>query len=356
MVIKKLYKALSLKNILLPAVLLSLAACNNPVFDEEGECVVNYNLRFVYNMNLKWADAFPSEVHSVHLYAYDSAGKFVKEFIANGDAVDQEDYRMQLDLAPGKYKLVAWCGMDNEGATKQHFTVLQPTAQQSKLEDLTCALKLKTDEKATNYSNDRLDFLYHGILEVELPDVYNGTYEYTMPLTKNTNHIRIVLQQLTTEDMDPEEFSFRMEDTNGLMAHDNRLLPHHMVTYHPFNVGTGSAGMVPQGKGDDDIVYADALVADMSTSRLMANHSEDFMFTIESEDKVIARLPLLQYALMSKEYYEVAYGHTMTDQEFLDRQDEYLFTFFLDDSKRWVEMHINILDWRIVIKNYEIGG
>lgn len=355
MVIKNIFKAITFKLLLLSAVTLSFTACN-PVFEDINNCEVNYTLRFIYNMNLKWADAFPSEVHSVHLYAFDHNGHFVKEIVANGDEVDREDYRMQLDLAPGKYKLVAWCGMDNEGATEQHFSVKQPEVARTKLEELTCALKVKTDEFDTNYSKQRLDFLYHGILEVELPDVYNGNFEYTMPLTKNTNHIRVVLQQLSTEDMNPEEFTFKIEDANGLLAHDNKMLESHRVAYHPFALLTGSAGMVPQSKSDDGIIYADALVADLSTNRLMASHKNDFMLTINTEDKVVAQVPLLQYALMSKEYYEAAYGHQMTDQEFLDRQDEYLFTFFLDDSKRWVEMHINILDWRIVIKNYDLEG
>ena len=220
--------------LLLAAFVLSLAACDRLVYEEEGDCEVNYRLRFVYNMNLKWADAFPSEVHSVHLYAFDSRGLFVKEFTANGEAVDREDYRMLLDLEPGRYTLVAWCGMENEGVSDRSFTVPVPVAGQTRLEELTCALNVKSDSEAAQYSDTMLRFLYHGIQEVDLPAVYNGDFDYTIYLTKDTNHIRIILQQLSGEDMDPEEFTFRIEDANGWLGHDNRMLGTDRVVYRPW--------------------------------------------------------------------------------------------------------------------------
>ena len=349
---KNISKLLHLKSaILLAAFALMLSACDRLVYDDEGDCVVNYRLRFVYDMNLKWADAFPSEVHSVHLYAFDSNGLFVKEFTANGEEVDSEDYRMQLELNPGKYTLVAWCGMENEGVTEKSFTVPVPVAGQTRIDELTCALNVKADSSSTNYSDTMLNFLYHGIQEVDLPKVYHGDFEYTIYLTKDTNHIRIILQQLSGEDMDPADFEFRIEEANGLMGYDNRMLGTQPVEYRPWDVLSDEAGI---GGQQSDLVYAKGVIADLSTSRLMANHQNDMMLTITSDDTLVAQVPLLQYALMSRDYYVMAYGHSMSEQEFLDRQDEYLFTFFLDESKRWTEMHIQILSWRVVVTNNEL--
>ena len=331
---------------------LSLAACERFVFEDEGECVVNYRLRFVYDMNLKWADAFPSEVHSVHLYAFDNDGLFVRDFTANGADVDREDYTMSLDLAPGRYRLVAWCGMENEGVTDKSFTVPVPVAGKTRIEELTCSLNTKSDDESAVYSDTMLRFLYHGMLEVDLPDVYNGDYDYTMYLTKDTNHIRIILQQLSAENMDPEEFDFRIEDADGVMGHDNRMLGSEVVTYRPWDVQSAQAGVGTEG--GNELVSTLGVVADLSTSRLMAEHEDDMMLTITSKEKIVARVPFLQYALMAREYYEMAYGHAMDGQEFLDREDEYVLTFFLDDSKRWTEMHIDILSWRLVVRNYAL--
>ncbi|MCH5329605.1 MAG: FimB/Mfa2 family fimbrial subunit [Alistipes sp.] len=357
MVIKSIIKLLPLKPaMMLAAVALLFSACEGLVYDKEGDCVVNYRLRFVYNKNLKWADAFPSEVHSVHLYAFDSNGLFVKEFMANGEEVDSEDYRMLIDLTPGKYTLVAWCGMENEGVAEKSFTVPVPVAGQTRLEELTCALNVKSDSESAAYSDTMLRFLYHGMMELDLPNVYNGDFDYTMYLTKDTNHIRVILQQLSGEDMDSNDFDFRIEDANGLLGYDNDPLGTELISYRPWDILSDEAGIIPNDGTEmrSDMVYAKGVIADLSTNRLLADHQDDFILTVTGKGKKIAQLPIMQYALMSKEYYEMAYDHNMTEQDFLDRQDEYIYTIILDEALRWLEVHINILSWRVVVRNYEI--
>ena len=69
----------------------------------------------------------------------------------------------------------------------------------------------------------------------------------------------------------------------------------------------------------------------------------------------MSRVPILQYALLSKEYYENAYngGKPMTDQELLDRMDEFEMTFFLEKGK-WIGLQLDILEWRKVIYDYPL--
>ena len=38
-------------------------------------------------------------------------------------------------------------------------------------------------------------------------------------------------------------------------------------------------------------------------------------------------------------------SHDMTQQEYLDRQDEYNMTFFLDENMKWINTSIIINDW-----------
>ena len=45
--------------------LLLLVSCNNAIYDDEGDCSVTYHLKFRYDMNMKFADAFTHEVKSV---------------------------------------------------------------------------------------------------------------------------------------------------------------------------------------------------------------------------------------------------------------------------------------------------
>ena len=68
------------------------------------------------------------------------------------------------------------------------------------MEQLKCALNRQHDELGA-YSEEHLYRLFHGMLDVSLPvNDDGGSYEYTMPLIKNTNHIRVILHHLSGED------------------------------------------------------------------------------------------------------------------------------------------------------------
>lgn len=343
--------------LLLPASLLLLASCNNPVFDDEGDCEVHYYMGFVYDMNLKWADAFPSEVTSVNLYAFDKDGKFVKEFIGRGEELSVPGYEIELDINPGQYQFVAWCGLYNDGKEMESFTVPQPVKGVTEIDELTCTLNTMSNDLYPEYCDSRLYFMYHGLLAAELPDSQDGSsYHYTMHLTKDTNHIRIILQQLSAESMDPDRFAFRIEDSDGVLAYDNSLIGNTEVTYLQWARNAATAGVSKKDEeGDNELVYVDGVVADLSVSRMMADHDKEFLLTVTDLDKnedIIARVPVIQYALLSKEYYEMAYNHSMSDQEFLDREDEYVLTFFLDQNLKWIDSSIYIHSWRVVLRNY----
>lgn len=44
----------------------------------------------------------------------------------------------------------------------------------------------------------------------------------------------------------------------------------------------------------------------------------------------------------------------MSDQEYLDRQDEYNMTFFLDEQNQWINSVILINSWRVVLSNVDV--
>ena len=58
-------------------------------------------------------------------------------------------------------------------------------------------------------------------------------------------------------------------------------------------------------------------------------------------------IPLVDYALLVKGRYNEA----MDDQEYLDRQDEYNMTFFLDEKDQWYDAYIYIESWMVVLQN-----
>lgn len=339
-------------------VMASLSSCDSAIYDDEGDCEVVYRLRFRYDMNMKFADAFSHEVKSVRLYAFDLQDKLVWQTEESGERLAQEGYNIVLPLQPGDYKLMAWCGLDNE----ESFTVPQIELGDTR-DPLQCRLNRSHHPEDGAVSTEDLHALFHGSLDVNLPESLDGgEYVYTMPLTKDTNVFRVVLQHLSGKDIDADDFSFKIEDNNGWLHHDNSLLDDEDITYHAWSKYSGSAGVEvlsvahdhlseeDSGKGTRAITEVKVAVAELTVSRLVQRdwniHAKP-MLTIRktTDNEVVARIPIIDYALLVKGNYNRA----MSDQEYLDRQDEYNMTFFLDENNHWLATTIIINSWRVVL-------
>lgn len=328
------------------ASMLLLTSCNGVIYDDEGDCSVIYRLRFRYDMNMKFADAFASEVKSVHLYAFSPDGKLVWQTEESGEALAQEGYNIVLPLEPGDYKLTAWCGLDGG----ESFTV-PAVSQGDAREEIHCKLNRTYDESGAAQSKDDLHALFHGTLDVSLPEnLDGGEYEYTMRLTKDTNVFRVVLQHLSGKDVDPDDFTFRIEDENGWLHHDNSMLPDERMTYHAWATYSGNAGVENEHDESRAITDVSVAVAELTVSRLMMRDwtvaPKPVLVIRESEEpyELVARLPIIDYALLVKGEYH----RGMDDQEFLDRNDEYNLVLFLDEHNHWISTQIIIESWRVV--------
>lgn len=334
--------------------LLAFVSCDSFVYDYEGDCSVTYRLKFRYDKNLKWADAFANEVSSIHLYAFDHSGVLAWQKAEQIVPETAENYSMLLDLPAGDYKLLAWCGLQNDGEREESFSVPEARVGETRMKQLQCTLNRQHDESGA-YSEAHLYRLFHGMLDVSLPvNDDGGSYEYTMPLTKNTNHVRVILQHLSGEDVKKADFTFRIDDENGLMAHDNELVADENINYRPWDIQEAEAGI--DKDGNRAISNVKGLAADFTVGRLIETHREKMMLTITNKDgRIVARIPVMDYALMGKEYYEKEYNYSMDEREFLDRLDECVMTLFLDENHRWVSSVIQILSWRVVLSNVEIN-
>ena len=65
-------------------------------------------------------------------------------------------------------------------------------------------------------------------------------------------------------------------------------------------------------------------------------------------------MPFIDYALLVKGKYKRPDGTPLTDQEYLDYQDDYSMVFFLDEHNRWQNTHIYINSWRVILQNTDI--
>lgn len=344
----------------------TMTSCDSAIYDYEGDCSVTYRMAFRYDRNMKWADAFANEVKSVHLYAFDKSGILVWQQTDRGDALKSDSYAMTLDLPAGDYRMVAWCGLENDGEQDESFTVPEARVGETRLEELQCSLNRRREPEGKAYSGERLYPLFHGMLDVTLSDYDDGgVFTDTMDLTKDTNHVRIILQQLSGEPVNEKNFTFRIEEENGLMDYDNSLLPDEMITYLAYNVTSGTAGMsiddypvagseaksAKQPSSRATITSVSVAIADLTIARLTENRKT--YLTIETTDgQTAARIPMTDYALLLKDGY---YGNQMSDQEYLDRQDEYTLTFFLDDDRYWIGTSIIINSWKVVLNKVDFG-
>lgn len=332
---------------ILVAAAASLAGCDSFIYDDEGDCDPYYKVRFVYDMNMKFADAFPQEVYEVTLYVVDYAtGKIVWSHHESSEALRQDGYLMDVDgLEPGTYSLIAWAG---EGHTTS-FAVREATRHT----DLQCSLIRTRGENGNAESRNDLKRLYHGKLMAQTFPDEQGVHVYTVPLVKNTNDIHIVLQHLNGTPVDADDFIFTVEDANGNMDWDNSLMPDETITYHAWAVNSASAGVdIPEELDPDAhsraITNVSACVADLTVARLMEDRRDKAMLKVYNADsgENIISVPLVDYCLMVKGHYR-----PMDDQEYLDRQDDYSMVFFLDRNDKWLNTVIMINSWKVIIQN-----
>lgn len=324
---------------------LSTVSCSDLIFQDEGDCDPRYKVKFRYDWNMKWADAFPNEVNSVTLYLIDEAGAIAWQRHDSGDAVKAEGFMMDVDVAPGTYTLLAWAGDGH----KTHFTIPSVADMHHQLQ---CTLTRDRHSDGSAIITHDIDRLYHGMVSrVTFPDE-QGTHIFTVPLKKNTNTVRVVLQHLSGEPVDESAFTFRITDSNGLMDWDNELLDDEPLTYHAWDVRSGTAAIerpYAAATASRLVSSMSAAVAEFTVGRLVKGH--DMRLTITNpKGEVVASVPVIDYALLVKGNH----NRPMDDQEYLDRQDEYNMTFFLDEGDRWVSTFIYINSWKVVLQNTEL--
>lgn len=331
---KEINKTTTLLVLMLLSVLFVMTACDG-IYEDEGDCSVHYHVKFRYDMNMKFADAFAHEVNSVTLYVLDEQNNVVWQGSEQGETLAQEGYAMEVDVAPGSYSLLAWCGL----AGGNSFAV--PVS--SRKEDLICSLKREHKLDGTAYVKEDLNRLYHGYLEKQTFSSEEGTHTFVVPLVKNTNNIRVVLQHLSGEPVDKDKFTFSITDENGVMNWDNKLLSDEPVTYYAWHTDSGTAGI--DDVDSRTVSSFSAAIAELTTARLVKEKAPRLKVTNDKGETVFS-IPLIDYALLVKGEY----NRRMDDQEYLDRQDEYNMVFFLDEGDRWMDAYIYINSWKVVLQ------
>lgn len=331
--IHKNNKILSMLIFLLVCPWMMFTSCEY-IHEDLMPCERGVSLRFVYDYNMEYANAFPSKVHCLTLYIYDGEGNYVGTRVEKTDVLKDENYRMKIDLEPGDYSMVAYGGV---ACDDRSFTVIdEPSDAADKLTAL--SVQMSHNE----LTSDKLlhDFFY-GKLDVTVEE--NNYKDETVYMMKNTNNIRIILQQMNGMPVSDKDFTFRIvNDDNTLFAHDNSLIENGAVTYMPWAQGQRTVGDGEEGTGKVTVAYAE-----FSTSRLTVGNHPRLVIANNETDEDVLNIPLNDYLLLLK---SDRYAD-MTDQEYLDRENEWSMIFFLDKNHLWVDAQIIINDWVVRLNN-----
>lgn len=322
----------------------SFTSCDSVIYEDEGDCTPYYHIKFKYDMNMKYADAFYNEVKSVGLYVFNTEGVLVHQQFESSSVLSDDDYYMPLEIQPGEYDLLAWCGLEGS----ESFRVPHAYVGVTTLEEMKCKMNYTVNGNEGSVTTD-LSPLFHGLKRVVLLDE-EGVHEETLSLTKNTNVVRVVLQHLSGNDVNPSLFRFEITDDNGLMNYDNTLIDNMLLRYSPWSVIAGNADIGSDIYGRATIDNVSVAVAEFTVGRLMTYRRPVLsIYNVEKGTRVLS-IPLVDYALLVKGNY----NRKMTDQEYLDRQDEYNLTFFLDEAGNWASAYIYINSWRVVLQNEDL--
>ena len=326
--------------VLTVAVLMGLfsASCSRLIYDgADAGNICEIAVRFKYEYNMKYADAFANEVNSVTLYVFDpQTGAFVTKVSDAGAHLD-EHYTMTLpQLKEGTYDLIAWCGL-----VDSKFVVNDPASK----EELLCQITAKT--KSDKYVNEHLGSLYYGYVEkAKLEKLAPGSEKIVViPLIKNTNSVRVMLQTLNVgTTLLPEDYEFYVEDINGLVNWRDEIPSGPMsLEYYAWDKKSGTVEY-------SDGTTLTAVVAEFTLNRLFNRITDKTRLKVVDKviDKTVIDVPIVDYFLLVKGNY----NRIMSDQEYLDRQDDYQIAFFMDNRHGWdISAGIFVNSWHVVLQN-----
>ena len=274
-------------------------------------------VRFRYDYNMEFSDAFASQVNRVDVFVFDKDGTFVIKKSEQGETLGGS-YRMPLPLPAGEYRIAAWAGMSDD------FEMPEPVAGKTTLEELT--VRMKREESLVH--NKALNPLWYGGVQAVS---FTGRQEQTetVSLIKDTNKFRFILQKSGPgEELDINDCLFEIRPDNAYYDWNNDLLDDDMISYRPYYL-----------EKVEDV----GIVVEMNTMRLLEHKKVYLTLTRKSDGKELMRIDLIPYLLLTK-----MEGHNIPAQEYLDRQSEYAIVFFYNPEL------LNFLSTKIVINGWTI--
>ena len=298
----------------------------------------DHYLHFTYTHNMKFADAFQHELvcqekaKTAELFIFDGDGKFLSSQSLSTETLQEN--RIRLNLDPGKYKLLAWAGLNDTD-----YTWTKPAAGESMDEWL---MSVRQDKGVVARE---LSGLFQGTLELTIPS--GGETDTEFPLVKNTNKIRLALIDANSgTGLQADDFTILATTHNGDLNAQNQPVADEAVLWKPYLQQVETVADTEGGTA------MQAVVAELNTMRLMESSQTSLQLLHKGEEAPFLQVDLTDFLLLTQ-----MESHDLDAQEYLDRQDEYTIVVYLDivDGKaHCLEVIVN--DWTIRLDDVNLGG
>ena len=125
-----------------------------------------------------------------------------------------------------------------------------------------------------------------------------------------------------------DNYTFEILSSNGYLDYDNSLLKDDQLIYHPYYVEQKSNSI---------------MIIELNTLRLVPGYDARFIITEKATAKTVLDIDLIDFfSLIEME------GNKWSEQEYFDRQSDYLITFYLKDpGTSWIAAQIVINGWTL---------
>lgn len=292
---------------------LMMTSCDS--FNEDlPEC--RLYVKFKYDYNMLFVDAFHTQVDKAELYVFDKNGKFLFKQTEEGAALSTGDYLMTVELPVGEYQFMAWAGAHDS------YDITSLEKGVSSITDL----KLRLKREKSHIINKELEPLWYG----EINQVnFTGTTNQTevINLIKDTNKVRFVFQGATEDSwgLNMNDYQYEIIESNGYLAHDNSLLDDDLLSFQPYYMEQKNLA---------------AATIELNTMRFLEDRNARFVVTHKATGRKVFDINLTDFLVMTK-----IEGYNLTAQEYLDRESEYKIIFFFSDKDPWLALQININGW-----------
>lgn len=321
-----------IKLFLLTCLFLGSTSCKDVIFDDLKPC--EFDLFFVYDYNMKFADAFSAEVKSIDLFIFDAQGKYIKTVKIENENFPKNYHLKINDLIPGTYSFLTWAGL-----YERSFEYPKLVEGKTDINDVTIHLK------NTGIIDKQFDNFWYGRLDgVKVSGNENNSE--TISLIKDSKKFKLSLltQGLEDSKIDISDYDIEIvSENNGIYFSDNLIEKKGSISYKPY------LSKNFKEENFQGVKYAGGSV-EIQTGRIIDGNNNRLIIKDKSNGKVLLdeNIEKLIDQIRFEEF------KNMPIQEYLDRQDYYNITLIFSGNIDFVAFKIWINGWLVREQTAEI--